>query len=48
MRGYEGIGRFILGLPREIYYINDTGLIQYLVNKMIAFPFLTQVVKNEN
>lgn len=48
VRGYEGIGRFILGLPGEIYHINDKGLIQYITNKMSAFPFLTQVVNTED
>ncbi|MBK6263632.1 WYL domain-containing protein [Marivirga sp. S37H4] len=37
IRGYEGIGRFILGLPGEVRHINNKGLIDYLNNKMEAF-----------
>lgn len=48
IRGYEGIGRFIMGLPGEILHINHNGLIEYVENKLTAFNFLTQVDKMDN
>jgi predicted DNA-binding transcriptional regulator YafY len=48
IRGYEGIGRFIMGLPGEILHVNHTGLIEYIENKLSAFNCLSQVVKNGN
>ncbi|GAA5026643.1 hypothetical protein GCM10011506_12490 [Marivirga lumbricoides] len=37
IRGYEGIGRFILGLPGEVLHVNNKGLLDYLDKKMESF-----------
>ena len=39
--GFQGVGRFILGLPGEIFRVDNTELIKYLSEKQKKFTFFT-------